>query len=852
MTANFMFEEIENIQHEFMSHDSLPLNNTNQQSFNTPNSSGSSGGNLPTEAQLTLLCLDYLRSLRRSYQNPQDLLNGEGLHADYISLAIWSLSRAFVSPDKLKFGEPKVSTIIEESGSDSKKGKKKKKKIKEIQLVGGGGLGGVEDECVGNDSFYRLVKKGIRGDGDNDDNNFCTPSPKEVFALTENIKLPSMKDITNEVLLSYNNNDNDAAKSKDEEECPIYEQNDMHLSNSHRFYLFNGMASGDDNMGMTGANKEASPSINSKGGASGAGGPSVVDGGPLTLVDLTSVALLTLNARIRIEAEREVVQNPLFESFIQAAGEKGFFNEKKLNDDDVSSPEEEEYRQRLLYENKYRKVVAKFRSKLAVREEQQMLNNNGGGGVNGGGGGGWSPRSGQRALVNVHSVSDRLEMRRDRIIEQVKGYRVEVEEEEVEEDAPLVSEQPVDVGGANDWQVIPQRSESDERIQANVMMERVMTEVERAPVNQRIMTEVERAPVDQRTSMMTEVERAPVNPPSPMVKCPPSPVVKSLPSPPKASKDPPPSPDRAAKVPPQSPAAKLPFYQEAEELYTAALKISPAGPNSHVYYSNRAAAKLSLGDAESSIQDSESALTMRPDYVKARSRLGLAHYASGRYEEAVMNYEAALDLEPGNEWVKNQYEKARRMLVKVDEEEEKALTEGKEDDEWPSPFVNKSKEARAIVVRQADEYKENGNAYMKIKKYEEALHQYNLAIDTSADGPNSHIYYSNRAAAYFHLGKYKEAADDCLASIELDDSYEKAHSRYGLSLFFLGDYEGSIHAYRKSLDLAPDNKASLSYLAKAKASLIGRAAENEMQEEMAKKLNLGKRQESEEMELESK
>jgi tetratricopeptide (TPR) repeat protein len=370
---------------------------------------------------------------------------------------------------------------------------------------------------------------------------------------------------------------------------------------------------------------------------------------------------------------------------------------------------------------------------------------------------------------------------------------------------------------ANYGQVIPHRSESDEGIQSNVMMERVMKEVEGAP---------------------------------------------SSPSPSKAPTDPPPSTGMAKKVPP-SPAAKLPFYQGAErlnaqgnelmqkkqfnqalELYTAALKISPAGPNSHVYYSNRAAAKLSLGDAESSIQDSISALTIRPDYVKAHTRLGLAHFASGRYDEAVANYKTALDLEPENEWVKSQYEKARKMLVMNEEEEDKVLTatKDKEDDGWPSPFVNKEEEAKDII-RQADEYKDNGNVYMKKKKYEEALHQYNLAIDTSANGPNSHIYYSNRAAAYCYLGQYSEAAKDCLASIELDDSYEKAYARYGLSLFFLGDYEGSINAYKKSLDLAPDNKASLSYLAKAEARLAEQQ-ENEMQEEMAKKLNLGKMQET--------
>jgi small glutamine-rich tetratricopeptide repeat-containing protein alpha len=34
-------------------------------------------------------------------------------------------------------------------------------------------------------------------------------------------------------------------------------------------------------------------------------------------------------------------------------------------------------------------------------------------------------------------------------------------------------------------------------------------------------------------------------------------------------------------------------YQEAADAYTAALKLSPAGPQSHVYFSNRAASLLS-------------------------------------------------------------------------------------------------------------------------------------------------------------------------------------------------------------------------------------------------------------------
>ena len=60
---------------------------------------------LPTESQLTLFCLDYLRDMRRTYSNPQDLLDAEGLHADWLTLAIYALGRSFSMQGPLKSGK---------------------------------------------------------------------------------------------------------------------------------------------------------------------------------------------------------------------------------------------------------------------------------------------------------------------------------------------------------------------------------------------------------------------------------------------------------------------------------------------------------------------------------------------------------------------------------------------------------------------------------------------------------------------------------------------------------------------------------------------------------------------------
>jgi hypothetical protein len=189
----------------------------------------------------------------------------------------------------------------------------------------------------------------------------------EGFPLTVNIVIPSMEEITDEILLRPSKAVGGTAEK-------TYEYNDAHASNAHRFYLLNGLASGGGDRSETTAIETArgprSPHSTSA--------PSLAfNGGPLSLGEITSAALTSLNARTRIEAEREMVfHNPLFEQFVRAVGSKGFFSDKPKKDkknetapQSVLSPEEEQKRAKVVYEEKYRKVVNKFRNKLAAKEE---------------------------------------------------------------------------------------------------------------------------------------------------------------------------------------------------------------------------------------------------------------------------------------------------------------------------------------------------------------------------------------------------------------------------------------------------------------------------------------------------
>jgi tetratricopeptide (TPR) repeat protein len=98
-----------------------------------------------------------------------------------------------------------------------------------------------------------------------------------------------------------------------------------------------------------------------------------------------------------------------------------------------------------------------------------------------------------------------------------------------------------------------------------------------------------------------------------------------------------------------------------------------------------------------------------------------------------------------------------------------------------------------------------GNALMASRNYTEAAEAYSKAIALYPNGAqSSHVYYSNRAAVYCYLERYKEAAQDSVQSLALNPRYGKAYAR-----------RDSFYTIMP----APDNAASKSYLAKAQAKL---------------------------------
>ncbi|CAK4595664.1 unnamed protein product [Aphanomyces euteiches] len=143
----------------------------------------------------------------------------------------------------------------------------------------------------------------------------------------------------------------------------------------------------------------------------------------------------------------------------------------------------------------------------------------------------------------------------------------------------------------------------------------------------------------------------------------------------------------------------------------------------------------------------------------------------------------------------------------------KALSKFKEKFGSESKTPSLSKEEKEA---KAESLKASGNAALSAKDYVKAEDLYLQAISYSEAGPNSHIYFSNLAAAQMYLEKYDDVIDNCEKSIALNPKYVKAYSRLGSAYVQLGDYSSAIDAYSRGLEVDPTNEMSKSGLQDAR------------------------------------
>lgn len=100
-------------------------------------------------------------------------------------------------------------------------------------------------------------------------------------------------------------------------------------------------------------------------------------------------------------------------------------------------------------------------------------------------------------------------------------------------------------------------------------------------------------------------------------------------------------------------------YQDAIQCYSKSLEYYPNDPAT---YSNRALAYLNLKEFARVIDDSNAAIKLKDDYLKAYHRRGKAYLSLNKIELAIRDFQYILEKEPNNKDAMQLLKNARGKL----------------------------------------------------------------------------------------------------------------------------------------------------------------------------------------------
>ncbi|XP_022755361.1 tetratricopeptide repeat protein 1-like [Durio zibethinus] len=157
------------------------------------------------------------------------------------------------------------------------------------------------------------------------------------------------------------------------------------------------------------------------------------------------------------------------------------------------------------------------------------------------------------------------------------------------------------------------------------------------------------------------------------------------------------------------------------------------------------------------------------------------------------------------------FETASERDVSDNEEDDHAHDQQPPEQKGPDSYQDalNDEELKEKALAQANDAKMEGNKLFGNGQYEEALLQYEIALQVTAEIPSSveirSICYSNRAVCFLKLGKYEETIKECTKALELNPSYIKALVRRGEAHEKLEHFEEAIADMKKILELDPSN-----------------------------------------------
>jgi tetratricopeptide (TPR) repeat protein len=190
-----------------------------------------------------------------------------------------------------------------------------------------------------------------------------------------------------------------------------------------------------------------------------------------------------------------------------------------------------------------------------------------------------------------------------------------------------------------------------------------------------------------------------------------------------------------------------------------------------------------------------------PDYIANYLNLATVYAKIGKYEEALAIYQQG-------------FEKAQAGLLKLKNDLDEAK-KNKEEDKLKG-LIYTIEEAQIVL---AEMYYNRADLHLKLTKPQEAMKDYNMAIQT----------YAKRAEFFYNRGLLKRKSQDLNGAIQdytqaiaLDSKYEIAYKNRGLALYLSREYAKAVKDYDMTLSLSPQDAETYYNRGLAKMGLLDR------------------------------
>jgi tetratricopeptide (TPR) repeat protein len=223
------------------------------------------------------------------------------------------------------------------------------------------------------------------------------------------------------------------------------------------------------------------------------------------------------------------------------------------------------------------------------------------------------------------------------------------------------------------------------------------------------------------------------------------------------------------------------YWKNSESLWTRTLAVTT---DNYIAHNDFGGALVQAGRLDEAIVQYQKALEIYPDSAEAHNNLGSALFQKGRVDEAIAQYQKALQINPDHAQAHYNLGIALMQKGRVDE------------------AIAQYQKALQINPDFADAHNNLGSALMQKGRVDEAIVQYQKALETDPDSAQTH---NNLGNALFQKGRVDEAIVHFQQALEINPDFADAHNNLGNALLQKGRVDEAIVHYQKALQIKPDS-----------------------------------------------